>query len=462
MKIQDGILRSVRSLGSSLLPLPWRRRPARYLRVTLLPALLLAVAACGEDDPMTPVINDDIVDIVVSTADVSTLEAALQSAGLVSALQGDGPFTVFAPRNEAFDALGADVVAALLEEGNADLLSKVLTFHVMAGVAARSTDLTDGQTVTTLQGADLTIGVAGGTVTVNGATVVSADIEATNGVIHLIDAVLVPPVDVVERAILTSETQTLVAALDAGDLLGILGGAGPFTVFAPVDAAFEALGSDKLDVLLDPANLGLLQKILTYHVISDDVRAADLTDGLSVETVEGSEITFDLSGATPKVNGAEIIATDIIVENGVIHLIDGVLAENADLVDVALLNGFPTLVDLVVGAGLETTLRDDNGGAGFTVFAPTEEAFAALGSVPSGEALVDVLTYHVVSGTVGSGALSDGQVVTTVQGETFTVNIDGSDVTITDQGGNTVNVLVTDVPAANGVVHVIDGVVLPS
>ena len=293
----------------------------------LIPTVILATAACGDDDPVTPVVTEDIAGIVVSTAEVSTLEAALEAAGLVTALQADGPFTVFAPRNQAFDALGADVVQALLEAGNADLLAEILTFHVVPGVAAFSPDLSDGQTVTTLQGEELTIGVSGSTVTVNGATVATADVEATNGVIHIIDAVLAPELDII---------------------------------------------------------------------------------------------------------------------------------------DAAVLNGFPTLVELVRTGGLEATLRSDNGGAGFTVFAPTEAAFAALPAVPTGQALVDVLTYHVVSGTVGSGDLSDGQVVTTLQGETFTVGIDGSSVTLTDQGGNKVNVVATDVQATNGVVHVIDGVILPN
>jgi len=457
-----GTPRWVRALRSGLTPLLPRRRSARYLRVTLFSTVLVAVAACDDDDPVAPAATDDIVDVVVSTANVSTLQTAVEAAGLASTLQADGPFTVFAPRNEAFDALGSDVIQALLDAGNAELLTKILTFHVVPGVAAMSSDLSDGQTVTTVQGGSLTIGVSGGTVTVDGATVVSADIEATNGVIHIIDAVLVPEVDLVEKAILTAQTQTLVAAVAAGGLVSTLQGAGPFTIFAPVNDAFAALGTDKLDVLLDPANLALLQKILTYHVIAGDIRAADLSDGATVTTVEGSDLTFDLSGATPKVNGANVVATDIVVENGVIHLIDGVLTENADLVDVAILNGFPTLVDLVVTAGLEPTLRSDNGGNGFTVFAPTEAALAALSSVPSGQALVDVLTYHVVGATILSSALSNGVVVTTVQGNSFTVNISGSSVTITDQASNTINVVLTDVPASNGVVHVIDGVMLPS
>ena len=126
-------------------------------------------------------------------------------------------------------------------------------------------------------------------------------------------------------------------------------------------------------------------------------------------------------------------------------------------------NEFYTLIDLVRSAGLESALRDDNSGAGYTVFAPTEAAFAALTSVPTGQALVDVLTYHVVGATVGSGSLSDGQVVTTLDGaRTFTVNINGSAVSLTDGSGATVNVVATDVSATNGVVHVIDGVLMPS
>ncbi len=428
-----------------------------------MPVLLLAVAACDNEDTIAaPEPLADIAMIAASAPDVRTLDAALGAAGLRGALAGEGPFTVFAPRNAAFDALGADVVAALLESGNIDLLTEVLTFHVVAGVAAMSGDLSDGQVVSTLQGGSLTIGVGGGGVTVNGANVVQADIEASNGVIHIIDAVLLPEVDLVERAILTDGAQTLVAAIGAGGLASALQGPGPFTVFAPINEAFAALGADRIEVLLDPANQGLLQKVLTYHVISGDIRAADLTDGATVATLQGSPVTIDLSGATPKVNGANIIATDIVVENGVIHLIDAVLTENLDIVDQAIVNGFGTLVDLVASAGLAGTLRDDNGGMGFTVFAPTNAAFGALANVPSGQALVDVLTYHVVGATVGSGDLTDGQVVTTVAGATFTVNISGSGVTITDGAGNTANVVLTDVSASNGVIHVIDAVILPS
>ncbi len=435
--------------------------PGRAIAVAL-PVLMLSATACNDDDPIQTGPVDDITEVVAATPAVSTLGAALSAAGLTTALQGDGPFTVFAPDNAAFDALGADVVASLLEPANVDLLRSVLTFHVVPGVEALSSSLTDGQTVTTLNGQELTLGVSGGGVTVNGTAVTTPDIQASNGVIHLINAVLLPEVDVVDKAILTQQTQTLAAAVTAGGLVSTLKGAGPFTVFAPTNAAFTALGMAKLDVLLDPAHQALLQKVLTYHVVAGDIRAADLTDGAEVATVEGSDVTIDLSGATPKVNDAGIIATDIAVKNGVIHLIDHVLTQNLDIVDVAQLNGFSTLVDLIRTAGLEETLRSDNGGKGFTVFAPTNEALAALASVPSGQDLINVLTYHVVSGRIGSGDLEDGQVVKTVEGATFTVGIDGSKVTLTDGTGNAITVTMTDIPAANGVVHVIDGVLLPS
>jgi uncharacterized surface protein with fasciclin (FAS1) repeats len=350
----------------------------------------------------------------------------------------------------------------LLDPANIDILQKVLTFHVVAGEVFAG-DLQDGGTATTVQGQDLTFDLSGQTPQVNGVNIIDTDIAVENGVIHVVDGVLLPEFDIVETAILTESTSTLVAAVAAGDLVETLKGEGPFTVFAPINAAFEALGTDRLDVVLDPANQALLQKILTYHVIQGEVFANQLTNGGTATTVEGTDLTFDLTDPQdPKVNGISIIATDVVTENGVIHLIDGVLTQNLDIVDVATVEGFPTLVSLVETAGLTETLRGDGPSQnGLTVFAPTEAAFGALAAVPEGQALIDVLTYHVVDGTVLSTDLSDGQVVNPLlANSSFTVNING-DVTITDGAGNTVTVVLTDVPAANGVIHVIDGVILP-
>jgi len=196
--------------------------------------------------------------------------------------------------------------------------------------------------------------------------------------------------------------------------------------------------------------------------VSGDIRAADLTDGAMVTTVEGTDLTIDLSGDMPMVNGANIIATDIEVENGVLHLIDGVLTETLDIPQVATVDGFSTLVELVVTAGLADDLSSPNGD--FTVFAPTNEAFAALTAVPTGQDLIDVLLFHVASGKTEAGdlAMGDNVVPSLLTGESFTVSVSGSDVTITDGQNNTYNVTLTDVQAENGVIHVIDGVILPT
>jgi uncharacterized surface protein with fasciclin (FAS1) repeats len=418
----------------------------------------VAVAACDDDNsPTGPQITQDIVEIAAGTPQVSTLVAALTSAGLVDDLQADGPFTVFAPVNTAFDALGADVVASLLEAGNADLLTKILTFHVIPGAAVFSGDLSDGQTVTTLQGETLTIGVTASGVTVNGASVTTADVEATNGVIHLIDGVLTPELNIVEKAILTSETQTLVDAVVAGGLASALQGEGPFTVFAPVNSAFAALDSYTLNALLDPANQAILSKILRYHVVSGTVLSTDLANG-EVATLEGSTVSIDIDGAAPTVNGASVVAADIEVANGVIHLVDGVLLPELDIVETATITEqTSTLAAAVTAGGLVSTLQGDGP---FTVFAPVNAAFEALGTYAVSELLdpvnqdllAKVLTYHVVPGTVLSTDLANGEVAT-AQGSTVTINIDGAAPTV-----NGAAVVAADIQVANGVIHLIDGV----
>jgi len=397
----------------------------------------------------------DAVQRTTVTPGIQTLGAAVEAAGLTATLKGDGPFTIFAPIDDAFGELELD---ALLDPANQALLAKVLTNHVVPGRIAAA-DLVDGQTVASVEGSTLEIDLDGGP-KVNGIDIIATDIPVENGIVHLIDATILDHVNVVERAIATPQTQTLVDAVVAGDLAGTLSGAGPFTVFAPTNEAFAAVPDDVLGRLLDPANIGILQKLLTYHVLPGEVREADLVDGASVATVEGSEVEIGLTGGAT-VNGANIIATDIETENGVIHLIDEVLIQNLDIVDQAVLYGFDSLVGAVETAGLTSTLRTDNGGAGFTVFAPTNDAFAAIAPVPTDPAVLsDILLYHVLPLTAESGGLSDGQVVATVQGQDITVRIDGSAISI-EGATNTVNVIITDVPAANGVIHVIDAVLLP-
>lgn len=428
----------------------------RVLGLAVAGFLVAGVAACDEsNDPVSP--TENIVELASGNADLETLTAAVVAAGLDDALSGAGPFTVFAPADAAFDGLPSGLVAALLETENGDVLAELLLGHVVAGSYGAS-DLSDGQVLTTLSGDEVTVSIEGGEVRVGGALVKAADVQASNGIVHVIGSVITGGLNAVERARITPELSTLAAAIAAGDLASTLEGAGPFTIFAPTNSAFAAIDEAMLGRLLAEENRALLQKVLTYHVLSGEVFSTDLTDGADVATVEGSTVRIDLdSGAT--VNGIAIVTTDIQVENGVIHVIEGVLLQHLDIVDVAILNGFSSLVAAVQAAGLESALRDES--STLTVFAPTNAAFDAIAPVPTDpETLQPILLYHGVGVEAYSTDLSDGQTLTTLEGGTLTVDL-GSGVTIVGEQ-NSANVAVADVPASNGVIHVIDAVLLPS
>jgi transforming growth factor-beta-induced protein len=305
--------------------------------------LALMVALLFAFNINTYAMESDIVDIAVGNEDFSVLVAALTEADLVGALQGDGPFTVFAPTDAAFTELltTLDITAGdLLAHPQ---LADVLLYHVVSG-KIMSTDLSDGITAPTLKGEDIAIGV-GNTVTINDSTVVAADIEASNGVIHVIDKVLVPSdfkldygmmdeeipedtmmtdKDIVDIALSDEQFSMLVMLLQRADLVGALQGDGPFTVFAPTNDAFvelvTALGITPEELMAQPD----LAKVLLYHVISGKVMSTDLSDGLEAATLNGNAIAFDLTDGV-KANASNVIAADIIASNGVIHVIDSVL-----------------------------------------------------------------------------------------------------------------------------------------
>jgi uncharacterized surface protein with fasciclin (FAS1) repeats len=247
---------------------------------------------------------------------------------LADDLSGTGPFTVFAPTDAAFAALPAGTIAALLADPTGDL-AQILLYHVASGNVL-SSDLTDGQIVTTLQGQTVTIDITGGNVFVNGAQVIVADLLAENGVVHVIDAVLLPnlaeplPATVVDIIVNSDVHNTLEAAVIAAELADDLSGTGPFTVFAPTDAAFAALPAGTIAALLaDPT--GDLAQILLYHVASGNVLSTDLSDGQIVTTLQGQTVTIDITGGNVFVNGAQVIVADLLAENGVVHVIDAVL-----------------------------------------------------------------------------------------------------------------------------------------
>jgi uncharacterized surface protein with fasciclin (FAS1) repeats len=237
-----------------------------------------------------------------------------------------GPFTVFAPTDAAFAALPAGVLDALLADPSGELTS-ILLYHVLSGTVL-STDLSDGQTATTLLGEDITVTINGSGVFINDAQVIIADLVADNGVVHVIDAILTQPVAVpatVWDIIVNSPDHTVLeTAVLAAGLDDELASAGPFTVFAPTDDAFAALPAGTIASLL--ANPTLLTSILLYHVASGNVLSGDLSDGQSIETLQGQSVEISIMGSTVSVNDADVIVADLVAENGVVHVIDGVLS----------------------------------------------------------------------------------------------------------------------------------------
>jgi transforming growth factor-beta-induced protein len=438
-----------------------------------------------------PIWRPSVFGIVRTLPNTSILEQAIRNAGLRDALRGDGPFTLFAPTNAAFEKLLTELnITAEALLADKALLTKVLTYHVLpARVLAR--DVQDDATAATLQGESLRFDVTTEgkrrqiTLTdANGRTskVVFANLHARNGVVHLIDRVVLPKVDappppppptqnIVEIAQGNPDFSILVEAVVAAELAGTLSGAGPFTVFAPTNAAFakllEELKVTKEALLADKA---LLTQVLTYHVLAGQVLAADIKDNATPSTVQGQPIRLDTDGGKVVITDARgrtsnVTATDIKATNGVIHVIDTViLPTTQNIVQIAQsLPQFSILVEAVVAAGL----ADAVSGGTLTVFAPTNDAFAALlaelkvtkeALLADKALLTKVLTYHVLPARVLKADVPVGKPITTLQGGTFTID---KNFVITDASHRTAKIVATDVIATNGVIHVIDKVILP-
>ncbi len=250
----------------------------------------------------------------------------------MEALQGEGPFTVFAPTDAAFELLPEGTVEALLEDPQG-LLTDILLYHVV-GAQALSTDLSDGMAITTLNGEEVTVSITEEGVFINGAQVILPDLMAGNGVVHVIDAVLIPtgdetPETVVDIIVGSEVHTTLAAAVTAAGLVEALQGEGPFTVFAPTDAAFELLPEGTVEALLEDPQ-GLLTDILLYHVVGAQALSTDLSDGMAITTLNGEEVTVSITEEGVFINGAQVILPDLMAGNGVVHVIDAVLIPTED------------------------------------------------------------------------------------------------------------------------------------
>merc|ERR1712050_452965 len=288
----------------------------------------------------------NIVELAQSVDDLSTLVAAVVAGDLAETLSSPGPFTVFAPTNEAFGALPEGTLDSLLKPENKAQLADILTYHVLPEQVL-STDLKFFQRVATVEGKNVHViktkhGVFVGPSIQELKSVVGADNLACNGVAHIIDGVLLPPTsaladskpNIVELAQSVDDLSTLVAAVVAGDLVETLSSPGPFTVFAPTNEAFGALPAGTLDSLLQPENKDQLVDILTYHVLPARVLSTDLKPKQVVTTVEGKDLLVTIYNGEVYANKAKVVGADNLASNGVAHIIDGVLLPKTEAITV--------------------------------------------------------------------------------------------------------------------------------
>lgn len=432
------------------------------LFVASLFVLSMTFMACGDDNDgggLGPAPEANIVEVAAENGNFDILVQALQDAGLAETLEQEGPiFTVFAPTDEAFEALPEGTLENLTPEQ----LAEILQFHVING-EIESGDLAASQDVETLLGEEILVEADGG-VLVNGySNVVTADVEAANGIIHAVDAVLLPQgyrdANVIDQAVELGNFTTLASAIEQVGLTSTLKYKGDFTVFAPTDDAFAALPEGLLGSLSDAQ----LTEILTYHVLSGEVFAGDLSAEQTAASLEGGEIFITSDGTNVTVNGAaSVVAADVDVSNGVIHAIDQVILPDAygTVVDAASKRyNFETLVSAVVDAGLAGALSDTD--ANYTVFAPTDEAFAAVESVVSSltlQQLATVLSYHVLPVEVASGDLAAEQAPASLTDEAVYVTASENGVMV----NGSASVVEADIATNNGTIHAIDEVILPN
>jgi len=283
-------------------------------------------SACGASKAANAVASEcggksDIVETAVSAGSFTTLVAAVKAAGLVDTLKGEGPFTVFAPSDEAFKKLPAGTVEGLLKD--IPKLKSILLYHVVPGKVT-SGEVVKVKEAKTALGQMLAVDASHG-VKVNGAKVVKADIMTKNGVIHVIDTVLLPKADIVDTAKAAGSFKTLLAAAEAAGLVETLRGPGPYTVFAPTDEAFGKLPAGTVEKLLQ--NPEQLKSILLYHVLPGKVMSSDVVKLNEAKTALGQTVGIEVTDGV-QVGGAHVVEKDIATGNGVIHVIDSVMLPN--------------------------------------------------------------------------------------------------------------------------------------
>ena len=462
------------------------KNKSALLIVGILTAMVLVLSSCSEDDPATPenLPTQTIVEIAAAEPSLSILVDALEKfPDLVTLLNSDGTNTVFAPDNDAFVAFLGVIGQSELDDIPEDVLRSVLEYHVITTAVVASADLSDGQTAETASGEDVTVDINDDGVFISGSQVTKPDVLATNGIIHIMNDVMVPPSilpivgTIVAPAYFNVNFTTLIAAVSAADptILDLLLSQGPsgngLTLFAPTNDAFIAAGITELP---DQATL---DAVLAYHVIDATVLAENLPTTAAADPEKigslGGDFYLSNKGAGVFINGStQVTATDIVESNGVVHIIDRTLIPPSQTVveiAVALSQAdpaeFTTLVALLTDPAQQAVLEAISGDGPYTIFAPTDAAFEEISGVTGGLSdaqISEVLKYHVVGAQVYSTDLEDGLSPATFNTQTITINV-GVNVTITDKDLTSMDATVIDVNinGTNGVIHVIDKVLIP-
>ncbi|MDA7882016.1 CIA30 family protein [Akkermansiaceae bacterium] len=298
--------------------------------------------------------SNDIVSTALSDGRFGILAKALTEAGLVETLQGEGPFTVFAPTDEAFKKLPEGTIARLLKPENVNELKNILTFHAFSG-SVKLSDALDAGEIKALNKGSVRVSFSDGRVKINEASLINSDIKCGNGIIHVIDCVLLPPApsnDLAAVAKKAGNFKTLLAAVKAAGVSEILSSSSELTVLAPTDEAFAKLPQGTIESLLKPENKKKLQQILSLHVLKGRISAGDALNAKEAKAIWGGSLKFGIEGGKFRVNGATILVADVSADNGVIHVIDSVILPKQDdaqaskatpveLIEVAIDKGVP-------------------------------------------------------------------------------------------------------------------------
>jgi transforming growth factor-beta-induced protein len=454
-----------------------RKFPFLFLIMVLTSTSLFISCDNDDDDDMFQP-TETIVGIAAGNSDYSILVSILsmpEFSDLLSAANDpNSELTVFAPNDTAFGNLLTALGKSGLDELPISLVREIVEYHIVSGKVL-STQLTNGPVNTLLTNEFVTVDLTSG-VKINDSNVIAADLEAVNGVIHGIDAVLLPSFvraalgTISETFLFDNDYTILTEALRIANLLNTVSTTQGLTLFAPSNDAFVAAGITSLDGL----NAAALTPILLYHTLDSKVLSTQLPADGVVTTMSDNENIYlgYLTNSVVLINGlTQITEVDIEKSNGVVHKINRTLVPPApSVVDIAaaLSQGdspeFTVLVSLLTSPAYSGVLDAVNASNNITVFAPTDAAFDEIASVIptlTEAQITDILLYHTVDARVFSTGLSDGQVVGMQNSENITVNINSGAVSLTDFTADAANVTEVNIQGSNGVIHVIDKVLLP-